>query len=117
MGKGTSGLFRNTKGNTPKIHDGRQNKHIPGKNNYKQQIKNGKHPSILQEDPHKLLLEGAGKGTPAGGNKEVVDYGRIIGKYYHEATGRYYDTTRGMIHYDSKGNAQIVPAKPKGFID
>ena len=50
-----------------------------------------------------------------GSTKEVVDYGRIIGKYYHEKTGKYYDTTRATIHYDSKGNAHIVPAAPKGF--
>ena len=44
--------------------------------------------------------------------KESVDFGRIIGKYYHEKTNGYYDTTRGTIHYDEKGDAHIVPAKP-----
>lgn len=44
--------------------------------------------------------------------KESVDFGRVIGKYYHEKTGRYYETTRGTIHYDSKRNAHIVPARP-----
>ncbi len=119
MGKGTSGLFKGTKGSrsNAKIHEGRQNKHIEGTNNYKQQIKNGKHPSILTEDPHVLLKEGAGKGEFYGKHKEVVDYGRVIGKYYHEKTGKYYDTTRGTIHYDYKGNAHIVPAKPRDFID
>ena len=44
--------------------------------------------------------------------KESVDFGRIIGKYYHEKTNGYYVTTRGTIHYDEKGDAHIVPAKP-----
>ena len=47
-------------------------------------------------------------------NKQSVDYGRVIGKYYDRGTGNY-DTTRATIHYDSKGNAHIVPARPKGF--
>ena len=44
--------------------------------------------------------------------KESVDFGRVIGKYYHEKTGRYYDPT---IRFDSKGYAHIVPAAPRGF--
>ena len=48
-------------------------------------------------------------------NKETVDFGKIIGKYCDTKTGKYYETTRGIIHYDDKGNAHIVPARPKGF--
>ena len=47
--------------------------------------------------------------------KESVDFGRIIGKYCDEETGKYYDTTRANIHYDKKGNAHIVPSRPNGF--
>lgn len=114
MGKGTSGgMFHGTKGSKAHIHMGRQEKHIEGTNNYKQQIENGKKPSILKENPKKLLEEGKGKGQSYGRSKEVVDYGRTIGKFYDLKTGKYYDTTRATIHYDSKGNAHIVPAKPK----
>ena len=117
MGGGTGGSFGNTKGSraNSKIHSDRQDKHIEGTKNYKQQIANGKKPSILTQNANKLLKEGAGKGTSAGNGKERVDFGRVIGKYYHEKTGKYYDTTNGIIHYDSKGNAHIVPAKPNGF--
>ena len=53
MGTGAGGNFGNTKGSrsNAKIHKGRQDKHIVGTNNYKQQIANGKHPSILTENP------------------------------------------------------------------
>lgn len=117
MGGSGGANFGNTRGrrSNMKIHNGRQDKHIPGTNNYKQQIQNGKNPSILTENPNKLLKEGAGRGISRGSTKEVVDYGRIIGKYYHVKTGEYYDTTRATIHYDSKGNAHIVPAAPRGF--
>lgn len=47
--------------------------------------------------------------------KKSVDFGRVIGKYYDRTTGKYYDTTKATIHYDSKGNAHIVPARPNGF--
>ena len=114
MGAGSGGGFGNTRGSraNSKIHKGRQDKHIPGTNNYKQQKANGKNPSILTENPNKLLREGAGKGISRGSTKEVVDYGRTIGRYYDRETGKYYDTSRATIHYDNNGNAHIVPAMP-----
>lgn len=117
MGAGIGGSFGNTKGSrsNSRLHKGRQDKHIPGTNNYKQQKGNGKNPSILTENPNKLLKEGAGKGRMTTPTKETVDFGRTIGKYYNRETGKYYDTSIGTIHYDSKGNAHIVPARPKGF--
>ena len=117
MGAGSGGGFGNTKGNraNSKIHKGRQDKHIPGTNNFKQQKANGKNPSILTENPSKLLKDGAGRGKMTTPTKESVDFGRVIGKYYDRTTGKYYDTTRATIHYDSKGYAHIVPARPNGF--
>lgn len=117
MGAGVGGNFGNTQGSysDAKIHKGRQDKHIPGTNNYKQQIQNGKNPSILTANPNKLLKEGVGKGRMTTSTKESVDFGRVIGKYYDRESGKYYDTTRATIHYDSKGNAHIVPARPKAF--
>ncbi len=114
MGAGAGGNFGNTKGRraNAKIHKGRQDKHREGTNNYNQQKANGKNPSILKENADTLLKEGAGKGNRVGVNKEIVDYGKNIGKYYDQRSGKYYDTTRGTIHYDTKGNAHIVPAKP-----
>ncbi|MDR2939727.1 MAG: hypothetical protein LBV08_05330, partial [Clostridiales bacterium] len=94
---------------------GKQDKHIEGSRNYNQQVSNGKKPSILKENPDTLLKEGVGKGYSTGQNKESVDFGRVIGKYYDSQTEKYYDTTRATIHYDSKDNAHIVPARPVGF--
>ena len=89
------------------------NKHIAGTKNYKQEIANGNKPSVLTGDTSTLLKDGAGKGLKRGDHKEVVDYGKVIGKYYDRKTKKYYDTTRATIHYDSKNNAHIVPAIPK----
>ena len=91
MGAGSGGGFGNTRGSraNSKIHKGRQDKHIPGTNNFKQQKANGKNPSILTENPNKLLREGAGKGISRGSTKEVVDYGRTIGRYYDRETGKF----------------------------
>ncbi|WP_280157295.1 polymorphic toxin type 50 domain-containing protein [Virgibacillus chiguensis] len=44
-------------------------------------------------------------------NKERVDFDQVIGKYYNMDTGKYTNTTRGMIHY-SKSGAHIVPSEP-----
>ena len=117
MGAGAGGNFGNTKGgrSNAKIHKGRQDKHIKGTNNYNQQIANGKKPSILTKSPNKLLKQGAGKGRTITPTKESVDFGKGIGKYYDKETGKYYDTSRATIHYDSKGNAHIVPARPTNF--
>ncbi len=117
MGGGIDGNFGSTKGRRSdyKIHHGRQNKHIEGTSNYRQQIASGKNPSILTANPEQLLKEGTGRGRMIIPNKESVDFGRIIGKYYDPETGKYYDTTRATIHYDSKGNAHIVPARPTSY--
>ncbi|WP_160126281.1 polymorphic toxin type 50 domain-containing protein [Listeria monocytogenes] len=49
--------------------------------------------------------EFAGTGQKIGPTKERVDFGKVIGKYYDEATGTYTVTTKGIIHYNSKAQA------------
>ena len=49
----------------------------------------------------------------SGGNKERVNFGKVIGLYFDDKTGTYQPTTNGIIHYDKKGTAHIVPSKPK----
>jgi hypothetical protein len=98
------------------IQKGLQDKHIAGTKNYKQEIAKGEHPSVLTGDAGTLLTEGVGKGHKQGDTKEVIDYGRVIGKFYDLDTKKYYDTTRATIHFDSKNKAHIVPAKPKEFL-
>ena len=96
-----------------KVNVGQQDKHIPDTNNYNQYIANGKHPSILNGNPQQLLDDFAGTGKKIPNtNKERVNFRKIIGQYYDETTGTYVDTTNGIIHYDSKGSAHIVPARP-----
>lgn len=114
-GGGGGGRFSGTKGSQPTLKKGAQDKHIKGTPNYKQEVAKGKPPSILTDkNPQKLLDEGAGKGIrpSPNSNKEIVDYGRSIGEFYDAKKGKYVDTTRGTIHYDSKGQAHIVPARP-----
>ena len=118
-GEGLHGTFDGTIGarRSASIQQDRQNKHIVGTKNYLQEIAQGRHPSILTTDAMVLLREGAGTGVMRGKRKrETVDYGRIIGKWYDRKTKAYSDTTRATIHYDSKGNAHIVPSIPKELL-
>ncbi len=97
-----------------KIHQDRQNKHIPGKHNYEV----GK--SIFEhKTPEKLVREFAGKGTPLGNRlpgtidyRERVDFKEFIGYHINEKTGIKTPTTWGEIRY-SKNGAHIVPAFPE----
>jgi len=115
MGGGTlNGAFDGTRGSAA-IHQGKQDKHIAGSANYKQEIAAGRHPSILTADAGVLLAEGVGNGHKPNPNKEVVDYGKVIGKFYDKSTKQFYETTRATIHYDSKSKAHIVPAKPVDY--
>ncbi|MBP3039040.1 transposase [Bacillaceae bacterium Marseille-Q3522] len=89
-------------GHPIKVKAGAQEKHIPNSPNYKQELANGKIKSIFYGDNKKaqeLLDKFAGKGTRLGKNKERVDFGQVIEKYYDTETGKYEETARGMIHY------------------
>ncbi|WP_250228388.1 polymorphic toxin type 50 domain-containing protein [Anaeropeptidivorans aminofermentans] len=111
-GKGPEGTGSKANPNGIKVNKGQQDKHIPGTNNYNQEVAKGKPRSILSENPQQLLDDYAGTGQLVGATKERIDFGKMIGQYYDEATGTYTDTTKGIIHYDSKGQAHIVPARP-----
>jgi hypothetical protein len=98
-----------------KVHQGQQDKHIPGTNNYNQDVANGVNRSTLNANSQQLLDDFAGTGTSMGGNKEWVDFGKTIGQYYDINTGTYIDTIKGIIHYNSSGGAHIVPSNPLGI--
>ncbi|MGB8022041.1 MAG: polymorphic toxin type 50 domain-containing protein [Candidatus Nanopelagicales bacterium] len=53
----------------------------------------------------------AGTGRREGKNKEVVDFGSIIGLFRATPSGPGVPTTVGTIHY-SKTGAHVVPARP-----
>ena len=95
-----------------RVNVGRQEKHIPTKNNYENALKQGRKPSIFNgtaEDAQKLIDEFAGKGEMLKcGYKEKVNFGKIIGDCVNERTGIKTPTTWGKIHY-SKDGVHIVP--------
>ncbi|GLF89231.1 ribonuclease YxiD [Bacillus safensis] len=108
------GPYRAVNGFPVKVKSGAQEKHIPETPNYKQEVANGKKKSIFYGDNKKaqeLLDNYAGTGKELGKNKERIDFGEAIGKYYDIDTGKYEETTKGMIHYGKDG-AHIVPARP-----
>jgi hypothetical protein len=95
----------------PKIHMGRQGKHIPGHNNFEP----GR--SILRADPESLASR-AGTGTQVGrvpvgqpGSKERVVFDDFIGDYVDEA-GVATQTRVGIIHY-SRDGIHVVPGRPE----
>jgi hypothetical protein len=90
----------------PKVHAGQQGKHVPGHNNFKPGRSELTHP-----DPQALLDKGVGTGVRHG-TKEVVDFGEEIGTHVAK-DGTRTPTTRGTIHYNSKNEAHIVPARPE----
>jgi hypothetical protein len=92
----------------PKIHPGKQGKHVPGHNNFQPGKSELTHPN-----PQALLDAHHGTGVPHGPTKEVVDFQEPIGIFVTQDGGRQ-TTTRGTIHYDGqRTHAHIVPAKPK----
>lgn len=133
MSKGDSGLFTGTRGNPQtqldlegaavshrlvygfptSLHEGRQGKHIPGHNNYDEEVGRSIFNGSL-EDAQRLIDEFAGTGyrNARTGNKETIDFGFEIGAYADRRTGEMKPTTRGTIHY-SKDGAHIVPSRPK----
>ena len=98
-----------------RLHPGHHQKHFFDVNN-KNFIKGKSILYISAEEAQELLNEFAGKGQMKGLCKEVVDFGKVIGEYVQEGTGKKFKTTRGTIHYGKKG-AHIVPAKPNDLIN
>lgn len=101
--------LRTIRGFTTAIHFGRQAKHMPGQPNHdptKSTI------TIALPELQDLLELKAGTGRWHGANKEVVDFGTVIGAYKPQRGRPAVATTRGTIHY-SKSGAHVVPAEPR----
>ncbi|MER3122666.1 polymorphic toxin type 50 domain-containing protein, partial [Bacillus altitudinis] len=108
------GPYREVNGFPAKVKPGAQEKHIPDAPNYKQEVANGKTKSIFYGDNKKaqeLLDKFAGKGDMFTKNRERINFGQVIGKYYDHKSKTYLETTNGLIHYGKDG-AHIVPARP-----
>lgn len=107
--KGNGNATKNiVKGFDTTLNAGKQGKHIVGHNNY---IKGKSIVKGTMDEIQKLVNDFAGTGQWKTANKEMVDFGKIIGKYVDINTGEVLDTTRGIIHCSKKG-VHIVPAKP-----
>ena len=98
-------------GPSPRIHEGRQGKHIPGHNSYRP----GR--SILTANPNELGRH-AGTGQQIGNNpigsldsRERVDFLFEIGTYINNEGTFSSPTTNGTIRY-SKTGIHTVPARP-----
>jgi hypothetical protein len=109
------GPYREVNGYPVKVKPGAQEKHIPNTPNYKQELANGNNKSILYGDnttAQGLLDEFAGNGQILRNEKrERVDFGHPIGKYYDLDTRKYYETSKGLIHYGKDGS-HIIPSRP-----
>lgn len=106
--------YRVFKGFLIKLDVERQNRHMPGRNAYEMARTNGNVRSIIYRDAtaiQKLLDEGAGTGEFIGANKELVNFGQVIGQYVDVDGYNKRETKMGVIHYSAEG-AYIVPARP-----
>lgn len=93
------------------LNFGKQGKHWKWHNNFQQ----GK--SILNIDPKKLQELVKLHANKHHGQREIVDFGEIIGQWLNPNDGKFYDTTRGTIHWSKDGGYHVVPAKPKWLLD
>lgn len=103
--------FRTVKGFTTVLHFGKQAKHLPGQPNH-DASKSTITVSIL-ELQHLVELK-AGTGIWRYPNREIVDFGVLIGMHRDSNTGTLRQTPRGTIHY-SKSGAHVVPAYPRPY--
>lgn len=114
MGKARSRLFdyknttfRTVRGFTTEMHLGKQGKHLPGHEGYSPSKSTV---TLSVRETQNLIDKYAGTGHWMGTNKEIVNFGKIIG-IHKDLDGNSSPTTQGTIHY-SKSGAHLVPAKP-----
>ena len=101
--------FRTVRGFTTVLHFGKQAKHMPGQPNHdasKSTI------AVSITELQNLVELNAGTGTWYPPNREVVDFGVVIGMHRNSKTGHSRPTTRGTIHY-SKTGAHVFPTTPE----
>lgn len=100
--------FGTVRGFTVALHFGKQAKHLSGQPNH-DPSKSTIAVSIVELQ--RLVERRAGTGTWHPPNREVIDFGIVVGVFRDPKTGRGRPTTRGTIHY-SKTGAHVVPAQP-----
>lgn len=103
-----------------KLFSGAQNKHILGTKNYKQEIEQGREPSILTADAKDLIKRYAGKGVPVMTRKnkwaqcESFTHTEYIGIYKNNKFGSSHKTHKGRMHYSNNG-IHIVPDQEEKY--
>lgn len=105
--------IRIVRGFSTKLHMGGQGKHIRGHNNFEPE-RGRSELTVSMSDAQKLVNQYAGTGVKKGLNKELVNFGRIIGVWIDGRTGEHKYTTWGLIHYGKKGT-HIIPANPNQY--
>jgi hypothetical protein len=94
-------------------------------NSFKTLTSNAKNSNSLMthENPAELLRNGAGKGEwlTSGrpslvGGKERFDFHQEMGIWKNIEGTAAFPTTRGIIHYDTKGGAHIVLSSPDDLL-
>jgi len=101
--------FRQVKGFTTAIHFGKQAKHLKGQHGFDPT----KSPITIGIQRLQDLVEHkAGKGKWHEPNKEVVDFGEVIGQWRLNPHSPWKPTKIGTLHY-SKSGVHVVPAKPR----
>lgn len=104
-----------------KVNQGRQDKHIKGTNNYKQELANGNYKSYLLDGvtPQELVDKYATEGELKRAKKvgkwmdiELLTIDENIGYWIDVDTNKEYLTNRFSIHYSKKQGVHIVPAQP-----
>lgn len=93
------------------LNIGKQGKHFTWHNNYHV----GKSIVDIKSEEIRELVKKYSKRKH--GQREYVNFGKIIGKWFNLNDGKYYDTTRGTIHWSNDGGYHIVPAPPAGWND
>jgi filamentous hemagglutinin len=88
----------------PTIDQGKQEKHIPGTNNFIP----GRS-EVTHSNPQALVDQFAGTGQRSG-QREHVDTGQVVGVHVAQ-DGTRTTTTRMTIHYAQNGTVHIVPAR------
>lgn len=106
-GDGDDG-FRAVNDFTTRLNEGRQGKHIIGRNNY---ISGRSAVRISMVRVQKLVETYAGQGNWCDPSKETVEFGESIGTWVSPDGKIRPTTSRGAIHYSKQG-CHVIPARP-----
>lgn len=91
------------------LHRGKQGKHWEWHNNF---MKGKSIVTLTPEQIEKLVKKYKGD---THNQREEIDFGVLIGKWYNSHDKQFYETTRGKIHWGKDGGYHVVPAPPNNW--